>query len=81
MLNRMVKSQGDVPHEERFEDLRYLMQQAKAGGGRARIDAIRAAGMKTARERVDLLLDQDTFVELDTFVTHRNTNHNMYKSS
>jgi len=74
----MSKSQDSSSHEERFEDLKYLSQQAKAGGGRAKIDAMRAAGMKTARERIDMLLDQDTFVELDTFVTHRNTDHNMF---
>jgi propionyl-CoA carboxylase beta chain len=41
------------------------------GGGQARIDQQHAKGKLTARERLDLLLDDDSFVEFDAFVTHR----------
>jgi len=53
---------------------------AELGGGQARIDKQHAAGRKTARERIELLLDPGTFVELDKFVTHRTTDFGMDKS-
>ncbi|HMR76805.1 MAG TPA: carboxyl transferase domain-containing protein, partial [Polyangiaceae bacterium] len=48
-----------------------LNAQALQGGGQARIDKQHAAGKLTARERIALLLDPGSFVELDRFVTHR----------
>jgi propionyl-CoA carboxylase beta chain len=45
--------------------------QARLGGGQARIDAQHARGKLTARERVELLLDEGSFEEYDMFVTHR----------
>ncbi len=53
---------------------------AELGGGQARIDKQHAAGRKTARERIDFLLDPGTFVELDKFVTHRSTDFGMEKT-
>ena len=43
------------------------------GGGEARLRAQHERGKLSARERIDLLLDEDSFVELDRFVTHRST--------
>ena len=51
--------------------LERLNDQAELGGGQARIDRQHEQGKLTARERVELLLDEGTFVELDKFVTHR----------
>ncbi|TYB85576.1 acyl-CoA carboxylase subunit beta [Oceaniovalibus sp. ACAM 378] len=51
--------------------------EARAGGGQKRIDAQHAKGKLTARERVDLLLDDDSFEEFDMFVTHRATDFGM----
>ncbi|MCA9640677.1 MAG: acyl-CoA carboxylase subunit beta, partial [Myxococcales bacterium] len=48
-----------------------LNAQALEGGGKARIEKQHAAGKLTARERIDLLLDPGSFVEVDRFVTHR----------
>src|ERR1700722_220259 len=45
--------------------------RAEAGGGKERIDKQHEAGKLTARERLALLLDEGSFVELDTLVTHR----------
>jgi propionyl-CoA carboxylase beta chain len=45
--------------------------EAEQGGGEARIAAQHAKGKLTARERLDLLLDEGSFTELDRFVTHR----------
>ncbi|MEM7520228.1 MAG: acyl-CoA carboxylase subunit beta [Pseudomonadota bacterium] len=53
---------------EQLEDRR---QTARLGGGQARIDAQHGRGKLTARERVDLLLDEGSFEEFDMFVTHR----------
>ena len=60
-------------NEERIERLRAMRAESLLGGGTARIDQQHARGKLTARERLDLLLDPDSFVELDTFVTHRST--------
>src|SRR5579859_6531080 len=46
---------------------------ARLGGGKKRIEAQHAKGKLTARERIEILLDEDTFEELDRFVTHRST--------
>src|SRR3972149_3736743 len=54
-------------------------EEAKLGGGHDRIQAQRAKGKGTARERLHLLLDLDSFVELDRFVLHRTTEFDMHK--
>ncbi|WP_299150560.1 acyl-CoA carboxylase subunit beta [uncultured Tateyamaria sp.] len=46
-------------------------EQARLGGGQSRIDAQHARGKLTARERIDLLVDEGSFEEFDMFVTHR----------
>src|SRR5215813_6797536 len=48
-----------------------LNRAAELGGGEERLDRQRAEGKLTARERITLLLDKDSFEELDKFVTHR----------
>ena len=45
-------------------------EAARMGGGKKRIDAQHAKGKLTARERLDILLDEDSFEELDTYVEH-----------
>ena len=49
-----------------------MREEARLGGGQERIDQQHARGKLTARERIELLLDADSFVELDAFVTTRN---------
>jgi propionyl-CoA carboxylase beta chain len=58
-------------HHDRMGDLRRLSAEAEAGGGTERREREHKAGKLTARERVDLLLDEGTFEELDKFVRHR----------
>ena len=53
------------------EELRRRNELAEQGGGEERIAKQHAQGKLTARERIDLLLDPDSFQELDKFVTHR----------
>ncbi len=56
---------------ETKEKLEELNEQAEQGGGERRIKRQHDAGKLTARERIDLLLDPGTFVELDKLKTHR----------
>ena len=64
-------------HLRRLEELNA---KALAGGGEVRIAKQHAAGKLTARERIELLLDPGTFVELDRFVTHRCLDFGMEKN-
>jgi acetyl-CoA carboxylase carboxyltransferase component len=60
-------------NEERLGRLDQMRAEALLGGGAIRIERQHAWGKLTARERLDLLLDPGSFVELDAFVTHRAT--------
>ena len=59
--------------EAKIQRLQELDAQARQGGGEKRIAAQHDRGKLTARERLEKLLDPDTFEELDRFVTHRAT--------
>src|SRR5512146_1226156 len=58
-----------------LEDLHHRQALAEQGGGAARIAQQHKKGKLTARERLDLLLDEGSFVELDRFVAHRATDY------
>ena len=60
-------------NEERLARLEGMRAEALLGGGAVRIERQHSWGKLTARERLDLLLDAGSFVELDAFVTHRAT--------
>ena len=62
---------------EILEELDRRRDEARAGGGERRIAAQHAKGKLTARERIELLLDEGSFEELDMFVTHRTTEFGM----
>lgn len=61
-----------------LEELRAKRETARLGGGLKRQEAIRSSGRGTARDRIGLLLDEGSFLEVDTFVTHRTDDHNMF---
>ena len=65
--------------DELMKNLREREEKVKAGGGEKRIQAQHEKGKLTARERIDLLLDKDSFVELDLLVEHRCSNFGMDK--
>jgi Acetyl-CoA carboxylase, carboxyltransferase component (subunits alpha and beta) len=65
--------------QERIADLHKRQEKVTLGGGVKRIEKQHASGKLTARERINILLDPNTFVELDQFVTHRCTNFGMEK--
>jgi len=60
-----------------LEQLEGRRAEARLGGGEKRIASQHAKGKLTARERIDLLLDQGSFEEFDTFVAHRCTDFGM----
>jgi len=65
--------------DEKIEHLRALKAEALLGGGQARIDAQHKKGKLTARERLSLLLDEDSFHEFDMLARHRSTKFGMEK--
>lgn len=65
--------------KNRIEKLLSLKQEAQLGGGQARIDAQHAKGKLTARERLDILLDEGTFREFDMLARHRSTKFGLEK--
>ncbi|MCV2446339.1 MULTISPECIES: acyl-CoA carboxylase subunit beta [unclassified Paracoccus (in: a-proteobacteria)] len=58
-------------------ELESRRRDARLGGGQRRIDAQHARGKLTARERLELLLDEGSFEEFDMFVRHRSTDFGM----
>jgi propionyl-CoA carboxylase beta chain len=62
---------------EIIEEVEQRREQARLGGGQKRIDAQHAKGKLTARERLDVLLDEGSFEEYDTYKTHRCTDFGM----
>ena len=69
----MATSNNHHPLEE-------IRATAILGGGPARIDAQHSKGKQTARERIEMLLDPDTFVETGLYITHRAVGFGMEKS-
>jgi acetyl-CoA carboxylase carboxyltransferase component len=67
----MNRDTEHASHAERYQELEAFRKQASLGGGEARIEAQRARGKHTARERLALLLDANSFQELGSYVTHR----------
>jgi len=66
-----------MAHEDKYEELEQRNAEALMGGGQARIDDQHAKGKLTARERLELLVDEGTFEEFDRFVVHRATEFGM----
>jgi propionyl-CoA carboxylase beta chain len=65
--------------KEKIEELLKLREEAKLGGGTDKVEAQRAKGKLTARERIELLVDEGSFEETDMFVKHRVVNFGLEK--
>ncbi|KAB2760494.1 acyl-CoA carboxylase subunit beta [Brucella anthropi] len=65
--------------QELLEQLEARRTEARLGGGQRRIDAQHGKGKLTARERIEVLLDEGSFEEFDMYVTHRCTDFGMEK--
>ncbi|MAE37292.1 MAG: methylmalonyl-CoA carboxyltransferase [Pelagibacteraceae bacterium] len=62
-----------------IEQLEKKRQEAREGGGKKRVDAQHARGKLTARERINTLLDENSFEEYDMYVEHRTNDFGMDK--
>lgn len=65
--------------KEKIEKLLEAKKKIELGGGEKRIEKQHSQGKLTARERINLLLDEGSFIEIDGFVKHRSTNFGMEK--
>jgi acetyl-CoA carboxylase carboxyltransferase component len=65
--------------QDKIKQLIDLRAEAKLGGGEKKIESQHRKGKMTARERIEILLDEGSFEEYDMFVTHRCTNFGMEK--
>jgi len=63
--------------EDKLKKLNEIKQSALFGGGADKIDAQHKKGKLTARERLDLLLDEGSFEEIDMFVKHQSHNYGL----
>ena len=70
---------GEKHTEDQLSELQRLKEAAQLGGGKERIEAQHARGKLTARERLNILLDEGSFEELDPLVTHRATEFGLEK--
>tara|TARA_B100001123_G_scaffold195948_1_gene223329 strand:- start:2155 stop:3744 length:1590 start_codon:yes stop_codon:yes gene_type:complete len=75
MATRKAKSTSSTKNNlpDKLRDLESKRSTAMLGGGQQRVDQQHDRGKLTARERINLLLDKDSFEEIDTFVTHRSS--------
>ncbi len=88
----LARNKRNIPNEKLMTDnsslhpnsviaeLEHKRERARQGGGQARVDAQHAKGKLSARERIEVLLDPDSFEEFDMFVEHRCTNFNMQEN-
>jgi len=67
-------------NQDKIKQLIDLRAEAKLGGGEKRVEAQHQKGKMTARERIELLLDEGSFEEYDMFVQHRCTNFGIDKT-
>jgi len=58
----------------KLEDLRDRVEEAIHAGSERAVEKQHAKGKKTARERIEMLVDVDSFTEIDEFARHRNRN-------
>jgi len=71
---------GEPFMKDVLKELERRRDVARLGGGQARIDAQHRKGKLTARERIEIFLDQGSFEEFDMFVEHRSTDFGMEKT-
>lgn len=73
----MIKGESSVDIFDKINELYDKRREIELGGGDERIERQHEKGKLTARERIELLLDEGTFVELNPFVTHRTSDFGM----
>jgi len=68
-----------MKNQDKVKELIEKRAEARLGGGEKRIVSQHEKGKFTARERIDMLLDENSFEEYDMFVTHRTKSFGMDK--
>src|SRR3982751_317470 len=71
---------GDQAMKDVLKELERRRDIARMGGGQTRIDAQHKKGKLTARERIEIFLDEGSFEEFDMYVEHRSTDFGMEKT-
>lgn len=79
LLYNYFKNKLLMSSEDKIAKLIKLREEARLGGGEKRIESQHKKGKYTARERIEILLDDGSFEEYDMFVTHRSTNFGLDK--
>jgi len=74
---KQAETKKEVAMKDILQELEDRRGAARVGGGQKRIDAQHSKGKLTARERIELLLDEGSFEEFDMFVAHRCTDFGM----
>jgi propionyl-CoA carboxylase beta chain len=74
---KQAETKKEVAMKDILQELEDRRGAARLGGGQKRIDAQHSKGKLTARERIELLLDEGSFEEFDMFVAHRCTDFGM----
>jgi propionyl-CoA carboxylase beta chain len=74
---KQAETKKEVAMKDILQELEDRRGAARMGGGQKRIDAQHSKGKLTARERIELLLDEGSFEEFDMFVAHRCTDFGM----
>jgi len=67
--------------QDKIKELMEMREKARMGGGEKRIESQHRKGKFTARERIEMLLDEGSFEEFDMFVSHRTTDFGLDKQS
>ncbi|MDX1700452.1 MAG: carboxyl transferase domain-containing protein, partial [Melioribacteraceae bacterium] len=67
--------------QEKIIELMNMREKARLGGGEKRIESQHKKGKYTARERIDMLLDDGSFEEFDMFVSHRTVDFGLDKQT
>ncbi len=70
-----------MPIKDKIKELMDMRAKARLGGGIERIEAQHQKGKYTARERIEMLLDEGSFEEFDMFVTHRSVDFGLEKQT
>src|SRR6185436_18888477 len=75
----MTSKQQPQAEKSKLDKLRERHREAELGGGQDRAEKQHAAGKMTARERIEFLLDEETFEEFDKLVVHRSHDFGLEK--
>ncbi len=77
---RRNNKDGEPIMDDKTTELEKRREEVRVGGGKEKVDKQHAAGKLTARERIDILLDEGSFQEIDAFVKHRCIDFGMEKT-